>query len=167
MYQVTSNGGNFQFSAQNHYSSPKPHVGIVIYCCCTLKQLPTCQKHKFNTDTILERRNWVSSVEGRELYLHNSTQLRTQKTLHTVTLAAQHTIPIYPTTALLQVFPVSFYTCVCYVRARTYHGSERNSARGVIINSYKIDKAVPQTRAGSMNAESNIWRIQILPPIRA
>jgi hypothetical protein len=30
-----------------------------------------------------------------------------------------------------------------------------------------MKKAVPQTRAGSMNAESNIWRIHILPPIRA
>ena len=31
MYEVTRRGGNFKLSAQNHYSSLKPYIGILIY----------------------------------------------------------------------------------------------------------------------------------------
>jgi len=54
--------------------------------------------------------------------------------------AARHTIHIHTTSAILQVVLVSSYPIICYERATTYHCSERNSTRGVIINSYKVDK---------------------------
>ena len=50
-----------------------------------------------------------------ELFLHDTTQLHTQKTQNAVTFAAQQTIHIYLTTALFQVILLSSYPIQLFV----------------------------------------------------